>query len=367
MEESRFRGKLADIPFAQLLFHIWKSEKSGYLKISKEKSTKRFYIESGRIAVELSSFPEKDFLQTLADKNLLNSSSLAMCRSFASQNNSTLIKALLELNTFSPSRLWKLLEAFLIREIQPLFDWADGEYSLNSENLPQNSEILLRIQTLNFILRGVRKMKNIDVIKAHLPVEDSAVHALKPSHLNQIELEPPEKYLLHMIEEATELKTIYERSELGKKETQRILFGLLSLSLIGFPQEKTQENAPQKSTQARILKILDAFNSKCSYIYKYISKEIGPVALNVLEKCQEEIMPCLSLPFQKIKLRADGRMDISPLLQANMGIWSEEDKKNLIKDLNEILAAEVLAVKKTLGNEHEAVLVKNLEKIGEWN
>jgi hypothetical protein len=33
--------------------------------------------------------------------------------------------------------------------------------------------------------------------------------------------------------------------------------------------------------------------------------------------------------------------------------------------MDEILVAEVLAVKRTLGPEHESTLVKNLEKIGD--
>jgi hypothetical protein len=38
---------------------------------------------------------------------------------------------------------------------------------------------------------------------------------------------------------------------------------------------------------------------------------------------------------------------------------------NLLRDLNEILISEILAVKKNLGHEHEAILINNLERIGE--
>ena len=52
------------------------------------------------------------------------------------------------------------------------------------------------------------------------------------------------------------------------------------------------------------------------------------------------------------------------LLKAKISLFSEEDRKVLLRDLNEILAAEVLAVKKTLGNEHESALIENLKEQG---
>lgn len=70
MEESRLQGKLADIPFAPLLFNIWKEEKSGCLIIRKDKVEKRLHLERAKIVVKQGAFPEKDFLQSLAEKNL---------------------------------------------------------------------------------------------------------------------------------------------------------------------------------------------------------------------------------------------------------------------------------------------------------
>ncbi len=68
MEECGFQGNLADIPFAQLLFSIWQREKSGCLKLRKNKVEKRLYLEKGKIVVKRGTFPEKDFLKKLAKK-----------------------------------------------------------------------------------------------------------------------------------------------------------------------------------------------------------------------------------------------------------------------------------------------------------
>lgn len=128
---------------------------------------------------------------------------------------------------------------------------------------------------------------------------------------------------------------------------------------------RLQDNVHHKDPHLEFDKILDAFNDKFSYIYKYISKELGPVAFNVVEKCLEETKSHLSSLFQEIKFDREGRIEMNSILKANITYASQETKMSLIKDLNEILVAEVLAVKKNLGDDHESLLVKNLEKIGE--
>ncbi len=362
MAETDLQGNLNEIPFVQLLFRIWQREKSGCLKIKKDKVEKRLYLEKGEITVKQASFSERDFLQNLVEKNLIDSSSLNKHEGFAAQNESTLIKALIELGTFPPVQLWELMEVFFKEDLYPVFDWVQGEYFFDSDDLSKEPGILFRIQAISFILQGTRKMKNYDLIRANVPPEDSIIQILQPLYQGQLKLEPPETYLLNMINEKKELKTIYELSELGERETQKTLFTLLSLGMVGAPQKSAKESFPQESTPVEFDKTVDIFNEKCIYIYKYISKEIGPVAQNVLRKCLEEIKDHLSPLSQGIGLAADGKIKMDSLLKAKASLLNDEDKKVLLKDLNEILAAEVLAVKKTLGNDHERALIENLKR-----
>jgi hypothetical protein len=364
MEETGLQGNLAEIPFALLLFRCWKGERFGCLKIKNDEVEKRLYLEKGKIRVKKDSFPEKDFLQNLVKKNLLHPSLLKEHENFASQNKSSLIKASIEIRTFSPSELWELMEIFIKEDLFPVFDWSQGEYVLDSADPPMESGVLFSIQTLNFILEGVRQMKNFDLIKDHIPPENTTIQILESDYQNQIKLEPPEKYLLDVIDKKNDVRTIYESSELGVSETQKTLFAFSSIGIIGAPQESPKESLSQERAPAGFNKTLDAFNEKCIYIYKYISKEIGPVALNVLRKCLDEIKGHLSPLSQRIEIGPDGRIQMDSLLRAKTSLFSEENRKVLLRDLNEILAAEVLTVKKTLGNEHERALVENLKRQG---
>jgi hypothetical protein len=89
------------------------------------------------------------------------------------------------------------------------------------------------------------------------------------------------------------------------------------------------------------------------------------VGLSVLEKALEEVRAGLAPPFGGLELRADGRVEFGAFPLKSLPLVNEETRKKFIRLLNEVLAAEVLAVKKALGNTHEAAVIKNLEKIGE--
>jgi len=71
MEESWLKGNLSARHFSQVLFRIWQTEKSGFLKIKVNQKEQRLYLERGNIAIEQSTFPEPDFLKALVKKGIL--------------------------------------------------------------------------------------------------------------------------------------------------------------------------------------------------------------------------------------------------------------------------------------------------------
>lgn len=359
------QGNLADRPIPTLLFHLWQSEETGILRIEHDGHSRAVGFKDGRIAVSTQTLSQKDFLGYLAERHILDSSLLTECESYAEQNSCSLIRALHELSPLRPSETWPLLERFTKEGIYSLFDWDEGRYEFAHLEGTQTAGILFLIQTLPLILQGIRRMRNQTAIEARIPDGDTHIQVLTPYYSDQMILDPTEKYLLNLIKHQSHLETIYESSELGRKDTKKILFAFLSVGLISFSSEKTPADHRQKSDPLEFDEKLAAFNSKFSYIYKYLSKELGPVAFNLIEKCLEELKPHLSSIWQQGKFDSEGRIPLDTLLKTDTSFASTETKKDLIRDLNEILTAEVIAVRKNLGDEHESILVNNLKKTGE--
>lgn len=366
MNKAWEKGNFADIPFARLLFLIWQDQKSGSLKILKKTDESIFHFKKGSIAVTKESFDRKRLCEYLTRKEALLPSGLKKLDSLAAPSKDSLIKSLLELQILTPSQLWMHLKDLFKADAFSLFDLSRADYLFEEKEARPPHEILFSLPAPAFIIEGIHQMQNFDLIRAHLPLENENVQIFSSEYPGKIELTQSERYLLQLIESQECLRKAYEKSELGKKESQRIVFGFSILSVLSFPRIEARHQTSPELTKADFHKILEAFNKKCSYIFRYISKETGPVALSVLEKCLEDAKLHLSPLFQDITLGKNGVIETTPDLRYNFKSSDEDSKEELLRALNEILAAEVLAAKKTLGPWHESALVQNLERIGEW-
>jgi hypothetical protein len=364
MKEILFSGSLAEMPFPQLLFKIWQNERSGCLRLQKGPEERSLYFDKGHIVVENETFSDKDFLAALVKKKVIEPDEAEECERFAGAHSASLIRALSELGLISPQLLWKLIESFFARQLFSLFDLPRGDFAFEPGDQVQDHHRFGLIQTHAFILQGVRRMQNSWIMEQFLPAEDQAIQVSAPYFLHLLNLEAHEKYALQILSSSASLKSFYDRCELGRKEGQKILFAFFNLGIASVVDKNQKAKTTAECFAFDPGKIQASFDEKCATIYKYVSKELGLVAQNVLNKCLEEIRPSLGPLFQKMQLLPDGRIEVDAAVKMSVNHLAEDLFKNLVKGYEEILMAEVLAVKKSLGNVHESALVKNLEKVG---
>ena len=366
MMHTPLQGEFAETPFPQVLALIWREERSGFLRIQRGSAERSFCFENGGLAVERSAFDEHGFLLSLATLGLIQPDDVARSGAASRESGMDPLRALVESGVLAPARLLKLVEDFSIGETFPVFDWPEGAYGFEPGQ-PRPGTLLVRdIPLPGLILEGIRRMGNFELIEAHLPSTGETVQGL-PSRANELpELAAPERYLLGAAAASGSVGELCASSVLGERETKRALFALLSLGVLGTSKVTAKNNKPlPEFSLGDVDRLFVAFNDRCSFIYKYISKEIGPVALNVIEKSLDEIKGRIDPLFQSCELKPDGRIELRTLLKKNLGISSDEGKRSILRSFDEVLAAEVLAVKRTLGNGHESALVKGLGRIGD--
>jgi hypothetical protein len=350
--------------FPQILFSVWESKISGRLLIKNEETEKTLTFNNGNLAIEKDNFEEEALLKHLLKKKILDNASVKKCEARKAKTKTSLLAAILDLEILSPQHLWKNMGLFVKQELYPLFDLSPLASSLIPEKAPSDSATLFTIPTLSLIREGIYRMTNTELIDSLIPNESEDFQRLSPDYRGQIVLEPYEEHLLPASGEKSDLQTLISNSTLGEKYTKKALFALYCLRILGPTPMGTPNKPLQEFSIAELHKILDTFNAKCSYIYKSVSKELGPVALNLMEKSIEDIKPHLSQHFQKIRMGIDGRIDLKPVLKSNFILSDRDTIQLIIKSLNEILTAEILTVKKSLGSEFESNLIKSLETIG---
>jgi hypothetical protein len=366
MAEPSRHGNLSQTPFARVLAEVWKDGLTGVLAVRTAAGTKRFSFENGALTVDRTALPEKDFLQHLLTSGEADLISLAHAEDHAQPLDESVIRAIIEIGLLPPGRLWRLMEGFVREAAYALFDLEEAEFEFVPRPAPAGQAYIRNMPVPNVILEGVRRMSNEGLFVRHLPAESETVQSLDPSILDGLELAPHETYLLGLLDPARTLADLLAESDLGQRETRRLLFVFFILGLAGSraPKHKTARLAAEMSL-ADMDKIFGAFNTKCSFIFKYISKEIGPVALSVIGNSLEDVRSRLDPAFQGLELKADGRIELKSFLKTSMNLIGEDNRRSLLRSMDEILVAEVLAVKRTLGSAHESALVRSLERIGE--
>jgi len=365
MSQSWKNGNFDTIPLPRIFFLIWESKNSGTLIIETGKRKKRISFKSGDIPAYATMVDPKSFLKFIKQKNITKKPTLAIDHMEQNCGPAAFIKSFTEQNIIEPSSLWDLLEIHIRDQIYKLFNQVKEEYIFTSDILPEE-DMLFSLPTLDLILKGIYSVESQDTIRKYMPPEHEVICSIPPQILSYLRLSPHEKYIVNMIKEHRNLKKVYEKSLLGSDQTQKIVFAFLCMDLIR-PESEEKSNINNSTDLPLDLgKILDAFNDKSSFILKYISKEIGPVASSLIEKCVEDTRPHLSSLTQNLTLEKDGRFNFKGIMRNTPRPQNQEYIRTLLQDLDELLAAEVLAIKKNLGNQHEKEIVQNLNKIGKW-
>jgi hypothetical protein len=356
----------ARAPFAKVLAEIWRQGLSGSLYVKAGGVPKCLSFERGALVLDAVSFEEKDFLRFLLSKGMTDLIALNRVEEHAQKTGISLLRAFVETSVFEPERLWGLLESYAREEALSLFDVPGSPREFHTRSGAPSRVLVDAIDVPGLVLEGVRRTRDGAVAGEDLPAPGEILRRLPAGSPDAFRLSHTEKYVLGLLDPPRTMAEVCAASDVGEAETRRVLFALISLGLAGAagPKPKTARLGPDMSL-AGMDRLMGLFNAKCAFIFKHVAKEIGPVAFNLVGKALDDVRDRLDPAFQGAELKPDGRLEVKTLLKVNANIVGDECRKNMLRSMDEILAAEVLLVKRTLGPEHEATLVRNLEKVGE--
>jgi hypothetical protein len=366
MDEWFASEEFARAPIARVLAEIWRQGLSGSLYVRSGGVPRCLSFERGFLVLDSVSFEEKDFLRFLLTTGETDLIALTRVEEHAQKGAGSSLRALIETSLFTPERLWTLLLSYARDEALSLLEGAGAEREFHTRSGPPARVYIDAIDVPGLLLEGARRMRDESAIDRVLPERGEVVRRLPAFSADAFDLSLTEKYVLGLLDPPKTLEEISAASDVGEAETRRSLFALVLLGLAGTagPKPKTAKLAGDLSLAA-MDRILGLFNAKCAFAFKYVSKEIGPVAFSLIGKALDEVRGRLDPAFQNAELKPDGRLELKSLLRVNANIVGDDCRRSMLRSMDEILAAEVLVVKRTLGPEHESALVRSLEKLGE--
>jgi hypothetical protein len=352
------KGQISELPVPEVLQHLRLTQSTGILTLVSGGARKALYLKDGRVVFASSNLPNDRLGEILLREGKITVEEYeASIKAITKGKRQG--KVLVEMGALSPKDLWEGVQ-FQVREIvYTVFQWDEGQFHFEESSLPEKERITVDLDIQDLILAGLRRVDAGGRVQVHYPEGDSVLERAT-SQVPAV-LEEYEVHVLKLIDGERSVLDICRESEIGDNETMKTLYALVSTGVSRVKGKKVVTLDQDFVPVDTIYSVLDSFNQMYEHVFKYMVREVGPIAENVLEKYLGTLRDGRKDVFAGVKLQKDGTLDIT-VIERNLNKFPEEQRRGLLVDgLNELLYAELLAIKRTLGAEHEAAIVKALK------
>src|SRR5262245_43967282 len=352
------KGQLVDLPLPDILQQLRVSGGTGILSLVSGSARKAIYIRDGRVVFAASNLPNDRLGELLLREGKITVEEYEASIKAISKGKRQ-GKALVEMGALSPKDLWEGVQ-FQVREIiYPMFQWEDGQFHFEQSQAPEKERITVDLDIVDLTLAGLRRVDANGGIQGRF-VEGHTV--LERAGESPRGLEPYEEHVLNLVDGERSAVEICRDSEIGDNETLKVLYGMQCIGVVRAKGKKVHTLDQDFVPEDTVTSLLNSFNGMYGAVFKHMVKEVGPIAENVLEKYLGGLREQRKDVFAGVKLQKDGTLD-GAAIERNLNKLPEEERRSrLVDGLNELLYAELLAVKRTLGAEHEAQLIKLLRE-----
>ena len=349
------KGNLLALPLPELLIQLRRSVSTGILSVEFEGTRKAIYFHNGRVVFATSNSPNDRLGETLLRLGKISVEEYELSLQQISHGRRQ-GKVLIEMGAMAPQDLWEGVETQVREIVFSLFEWSAGDFVFESTTLPQKEKVTVSFDPLRLVLEGLRRIDPEGALKGRYPDPGLILECIKD--VDQGGLEPFEKHILAVVDGQRSVAEICRESEIGDGETQKTLYALFCAGFLRVRGRKIRtvgEPVGRDVSESA----LSAYNSMYAYIYRYLLREIGLEADSTLQSAVSELHVAGGLmPFCNVT--KGGIIDPAPLLQAVAALPQAERSLHVTNALNEILYAMLFAVRKAIGADHEANILKAL-------
>jgi hypothetical protein len=354
-----FRGPLAQLALPEILQYLRTSQATGILSLVSGGARKAIFVRNGRVVFGSSNLPNDRLGEILIrDGKITPEEYEASVKAIARGKRQG--KVLVEMGAITPKDLWEGVQ-FQVREVVlSVFPWEDGQFHFEESSLPEKERITVDLDIVELVLSGIRRADATGPVQARYP-EGLLVFERADDPPEGI-LEPYEQHVIGLVDGERSVLEICHDSEIGDNETMKVLYALHSTGILRAKGRKVRALDQDFVPEDTLYTVISSFNQKYALVFRHMVREVGPIAENVFEKYLGGLRDTRKEVFGGVRLQKDGTLD-PVVMERNLNRLAEEDRRVALVDcLNELLYAELLAVKRTLGAEHESAIVKSLRE-----
>ncbi len=367
---SKMNGSFTDSDIVEVLSMILKSgHKECKLELTVDDHSKKIIIKNNKINFIYSDDLKGNLFEYLKKNTNLQESDLDKVKETALENGSRLGKELIMSDLISYDQLWNYVNNHQKLLLKNISGYVSGEYNVDWSSGEISENIELNIPIENFILEKIRNNEFADVIREKFEIVNELFIRNKNPELPS-DILPFELHVLSLCIKLKDINMILKESELKEEDTLKYIYYFHLIDILSTEKPlKTGEELKDDYLSMNISfssyeEALKHYNIKFEMIYKIVSKEIGPVALSILSNSIDDIRDNLPVFLKGAEIDKNGRLIDKKILKK---VWYhdfESHSSEFVRGLEELLYAQIFAVKKNLGIDYENQILRWLKGTG---
>jgi hypothetical protein len=229
------KGNLRDFSITQLLNLINVAQKTGTLIV--EGPTEKAWVSfrEGKLAYARLGDDDNNLATVLHRANKLSAAQYQAIRSRAgNMSDKELGLLLINASYISQQDILSSLQAYFITIVNRLFTWVEGLFRFETELMPPDNKITVRINLENLIIEGSRKLREWEQLQDEIPSLDMALKFTdRPgTNIRNVNLSVEEWRVVSYINPKNSIRQIAVATKMNDLEIRRIVYALLQAGLV---------------------------------------------------------------------------------------------------------------------------------------
>ena len=238
------RGNLRDFTITQLLNLVNLAGKTGTLIIDGPSDQAQVSFREGKLAFAKIGEEDNRLATILHRANKLNVNQYrALVERAGQMNDKELGLLLINAGYVTQEDILVNLQQYFTEIVRRLFTWVEGVFRFESDTLPPDDRINVRLDLENLIIEGSRQLREWEQLQDEIPSLEMALKFTERP-LKNVNLSVEEWRVVSYINPKNTMQQIASANKMNDLEIRRIVYGLLQAGLVDIVRPEGVKIAP---------------------------------------------------------------------------------------------------------------------------
>ncbi|MCK4606177.1 MAG: DUF4388 domain-containing protein [candidate division Zixibacteria bacterium] len=243
------QGRIERFTLPEILQLIASSRKSGTLGIQKDDCIVMVYFKDGSITYGYGPRQTFHLGRLLRERGIISEKQLeeAVAIQAKTENTRRLGEIMISRSFIDRADLVTVVRGQVEELLYSLLSWQSGSFKFYENQFPTDEEIQVNLSVENVILEGLRRVDEMNMVKATLPDEEIVytISASQADRPRDVSLKASEWNIMALVDGHRSLADVCRLSPVTREETLRTLAHLKLAGIITKTDRKPSSSSPQ--------------------------------------------------------------------------------------------------------------------------